>query len=232
LNDASDTPLLRELPAGPYLRLSVSDNGSGIDKEIIGRIFEPYFTTKEVEEGTGLGLATVHGIVREHGGTIQVDSQPGSGTTFHVFLPLTTPAERERQSDTRSVPRGEERILFVDDEQMLAESAMLMLEDLGYSVTIRTDPVEALAMLRARPSAFDLIITDLTMPVFTGEELARKARETRSDIPIVLCSGFSRSMTEKELSAMGIDCILNKPIVYEELAETIRSVLDRQEADR
>jgi PAS domain S-box-containing protein len=226
--DAETALADEDLNKGRYLRLSVTDTGTGIDRDIIDHIFEPYFTTKEVDVGTGMGLATVHGIVREHGGAITVQSTPGKGSTFHVYLPLTDHSSRRFETGIEEVHGGEEHILFVDDEQMLAQSAMLMLEDLGYKVTIKTDPVEAMVLLRTQPSEYDLIITDLTMPVMNGEELARKARETRKDIPIVLCSGFSKSLTEKELDEMGIDRILSKPIVIEELAETIRSVLDRR----
>ncbi|MGD8985024.1 MAG: PAS domain S-box protein [Desulfobacteraceae bacterium] len=214
------------LSSGPYLKLTVSDNGYGMTPEVRERIFDPYFTTKEKGEGTGLGLAMVHGIVKSHGGTITVYSEPEMGSTFHVYLPIM---ETETDQDTgteETVPTGSERILFVDDEQPIADIAKQMVEQLGYTVVTKTSSLEALELFRAKPDEFDLVITDMTMPSMTGEELANELMFIRPDIPIILCTGFSRRVTEKKAKAMGIQAFILKPILRQELAETIRRVLD------
>jgi PAS domain S-box-containing protein len=215
------------LSPGPYLKLTVSDNGHGMSPEVKERIFDPYFTTKEKGEGTGLGLAMVHGIVKSHGGTITVYSEPEMGSTFHVYLPIR---ETETDQDTgcdEAIPTGTEHILFVDDEQPIVDIAKQMVEQLGYSVVTRTSSLEALELFRTKPDEFDLVITDMTMPNMTGEELANELMFIRPDIPIILCTGFSRSVTEKKAKAMGIQAFILKPILRQELAETIRRVLDR-----
>jgi PAS domain S-box-containing protein len=214
------------LSPGPYLKLTVNDNGHGMAPEVKERIFDPYFTTKEKGEGTGLGLAMVHGIVKSHGGTITVYSEPEMGSTFHVYLPII---ETEKDQDTgreKTVPTGSERILFVDDEQPIVDIGKQMIEQLGYTVVIRTSSLEALELFRTKPHEFDLIITDMTMPNMTGEELANELMFIRPDIPIILCTGFSRRVTEKKAKAMGIQAFIMKPILKQELAETIRRVLD------
>jgi len=214
------------LTPGSYLKLTVSDNGHGMSPEVKERIFDPYFTTKEKGEGTGLGLAMVHGIVKSHRGAITVYSEPDMGSTFHVYLPVI---ERETDPDMRSeetVPTGTERILFVDDEQPIVDIAKQMLEHLGYGVVTRTSSVEALELFRRNPEAFALVITDMTMPNMTGEEFANEIMFIRPDIPIILCTGFSRSITEEKAKVMGIQAFIMKPILRQELAETIRRVLD------
>jgi PAS domain S-box-containing protein len=214
------------LSPGPYLKLTVGDNGHGMAPEVQERIFDPYFTTKEKGEGTGLGLAMVHGIVKSHGGTITVYSEPEMGSTFHVYLPIM---ETETDQDTGSeetIPTGSERILFVDDEQPIVDIAKQMVEQLGYTVLTRTSSLEALELFRTKPDEFDLVITDMTMPNMTGEELANELMFIRPDIPIILCTGFSRRVTEKKAKAMGIQAFILKPILRQELAETIRRVLD------
>ncbi len=214
------------LSSGPYLKLAVSDNGHGMAPEVKERIFDPYFTTKEKGEGTGLGLAMVHGIVKSHGGTITVYSEPDMGSTFHVYLPIMeTETEQEAGSEER-VPTGSERILFVDDEQPIVDIAKQMVEQLGYTVVTRTSSLDALELFRTEPDEFDLVITDMTMPNMTGEELANELMFIRPDIPIILCTGFSRRVTEKKAKAMGIQAFVLKPILKQELAETIRRVLD------
>jgi len=214
------------LTPGSYLKLTVSDNGHGMSPEVKERIFDPYFTTKEKGEGTGLGLAMVHGIVKSHRGAITVYSEPDMGSTFHVYLPVI---ERETDPDMRSeetVPTGTERILFVDDEQPIVDIAKQMLEHLGYGVVTRTSSVEALELFRRNSEAFALVITDMTMPNMTGEEFANEIMFIRPDIPIILCTGFSRSITEEKAKVMGIQAFIMKPILRQELAETIRRVLD------
>jgi PAS domain S-box-containing protein len=214
------------LSPGPYVKLTVSDNGHGMAPEVKERIFDPYFTTKEKGEGTGLGLAMVHGIVKSHGGTITVYSEPEMGATFHVYLPINETETDQATGSEETIPTGSERILFVDDEQPIVDIAKQMVEQLGYSMVTRTSSLEALELFRAKPDEFDLVITDMTMPNMTGEELANELMFIRPDIPIILCTGFSRSVTEKKAKAMGIQAFILKPILRQELAETIRRVLD------
>ena len=182
---------LHELNDGPHVRLTVTDTGCGMDSETLAHIFDPYFTTKEVGEGTGLGLSVVHGIVKTHGGTITVESEPGKGTTFHVYFPVIENDAETQEEDEEPLPTGNERILFVDDEQVLLHVAEEMLKQLGYDVVTQKSSVEALELFRAEPDRFDLVITDMTMPKMTGDQLARELMKIRSDIPIILYTGFS-----------------------------------------
>ena len=216
-----------ELILGSYIRMTVRDTGTGISNETIERIFEPYFTTKQKGEGTGLGLAVVHGIVASYGGTIRVHSDLGKGSTFHVYLPSIEAKQQHEADNVKSVPTGSERILFIDDELSIAELATQMLERLGYEVVSHTDSLEGLALFRARPNDFDLIITDMTMPKMTGLELAREIRNIHSDIPLILCTGFSDLITEDRLRALGITEVVNKPILKKDMAKAIRRVIDR-----
>ncbi|MBN2397061.1 MAG: PAS domain S-box protein [Deltaproteobacteria bacterium] len=215
-----------DLHAGPYVRLTVSDTGEGMDREIMERIFEPFFTTKERGEGTGMGLAVVHGIVQNHGGAITVYSEAGKGTTFNVFFPRMEGAGERGRTSPLDVPTGEERILLVDDEEPVLRSQRVMLESLGYKVTAVAKSDEALKLFRARPADFDLVITDQTMPDMTGSELSRKLIRIRSDIPIVMCTGFSEAVDEEKARAGGIREFVMKPFTTGEMAETIRRVLD------
>ncbi len=215
----------RDLEPGPYVRLTVSDTGHGIEPNLIGRIFDPYFTTKEKGVGTGLGLSVVHGIVKGHGGTVSVSSTPGKGATFHVYLPrLKAQAAREARP-AEPLPTGNERILLVDDEQTLVQIGQQMLERLGYTVVSRTSPIEASKAFRANPDGFDLVITDQTMPNMTGDKLAKQLMDIKPEIPIILCSGFSELTDEKRARAMGIRAYVMKPLVMSDLAQTIRKVL-------
>jgi two-component system, cell cycle sensor histidine kinase and response regulator CckA len=219
-----------DMHPGPYLKLTVKDTGYGMETVLMERIFDPYFTTKQPGEGTGLGLAVVHGIVKGHGGAITVHSEPGKGTTFHVFLPvLEKPTSSVSKSETGApepLPGGCECILFVDDEEGLGKSTSEMLRQLGYIVAARNSGIEALEAFRAQPNRFDLVITDLTMPKMTGTELARMLLQLRPDIPVILCTGFSQTMTHERASSMGIRELVMKPILIHELAATIRRVLD------
>lgn len=214
------------LNPGSYLRLTIRDTGEGIEPEILDRIFDPYFTTKGPGEGTGMGLAVAHGIVMSHGGDIHCESNPGEGTTFRV---LFSKYEGEVLEDSESIvplPRGTERILFVDDEKGTVDAIQPMLTNLGYKVTARTSSVEALEAFRNNPEGFDLVITDMTMPNMTGKELAKELMTIRSDIPIILCTGFSEQIDENKAKEMGINAFVMKPIVMKEIANTIREVLD------
>jgi two-component system cell cycle sensor histidine kinase/response regulator CckA len=214
------------LQPGPHVRLIVRDTGGGIPPEMQERIFEPFFTTKSVGEGTGMGLAAVHGIVTGHGGTITVESPPEGGATFAIYLPQISTGHKSEHQDTESKPpRGHGRILFVDDEASLVELGREMLEMLGYEVVTQTSSTEALALFRADPEAFDLVITDQTMPSMTGEALTHEIRRLRSDIPIILCTGFSHTMTGEKARALGIGAYLMKPLAIRDLALAVRQVL-------
>lgn len=215
-----------DLKLGPYLRLTVTDTGEGMDREIMERIFEPFFTTKERSEGTGMGLAVVHGIVRNHGGAITVYSEVGKGSTFNVFFPRIKSAIARESIASMDIPRGKERILLVDDEEPVLRSERTMLESLGYKVVALGKSDEALKLFRAQPQEFNLVITDQTMPTMTGSELSRKLLQIRSDISIILCTGFSEIMDEDKARTKGIREFVMKPFTTKEMAETIRRVLD------
>ena len=217
-----------DLPPGPYCRLVVSDDGQGMSREVKGRIFDPYFTTKETDKGTGLGLSVVHGIVTNHGGGICVYSQPGVGTAFHIFIPMIK--ERAKNAEIIShgmLPTGRERILFVDDEPPIVKMAKEMLERLGYTVAIRTSSLEALELFKANPTQFDLVITDMTMPHMTGDKLTKEILAIHPDIPIILCTGFSQQINEQDAKAIGVAEFILKPIIKKDLATILRKVLDR-----
>jgi PAS domain S-box-containing protein len=212
------------LRPGPYVRLSVRDTGDGMPPEVVERIFEPFFTTKSVGEGTGMGLAVVHGIVTNHGGAILVQSTPGMGTTFAIYLPrITETAASEQQRET-ALPQGQGRILFVDDEEALAQMAQALLTRLGYEVVIKTSSLAALETFRRAPQRFDLLITDQTMPALTGEALVREIRHLRPEIPIILCTGFSYTMDADKATTLGINAFLMKPLVAQDLGLAIRQV--------
>jgi CheY-like chemotaxis protein len=196
----------KALLPGKYLRLSVGDTGHGMDESVSERIFEPFFTTKDRSEGTGMGLSVVHGIVANYGGTIDVETEVGKGTVFHVFFPEAEQANvREPVKPAGELPGGEEQILVVDDEKPMVDSLVSMLTHLGYQVTSRTSSIEALEAFRAQPDEFDLVITDQTMPNIRGDELAEKLIGMRSDIPIILCTGFSESISQEQAKALGYD---------------------------
>jgi PAS domain S-box-containing protein len=229
INGDEKTPDL-DLPPGHYLKLSVSDTGQGMTPEVMARIFDPYFTTKEVGRGTGLGLSVVHGIVKSHGGVITCRSTYGEGSVFDIYLPeIDTKDESSNPHLERGpLPTGTESILFVDDEPVLIELAKKMIENLGYTVLTRTSSIEALELFRNNPSKFDLVITDMTMPAMTGDKLAQRMMEIRQDIPIILCTGYSEYITEERAKRIGIREFVMKPLVVKELSKTIRKVLDER----
>ncbi|SMC27578.1 PAS domain S-box-containing protein [Desulfacinum hydrothermale DSM 13146] len=218
-----------ELKEGDHVVLTVKDTGHGIAPELLDRIFEPYFTTKEVGEGTGLGLAVVHGIVTGLNGAIRVESEPGRGTTFRVHLPalMEEAPERPVEGPQMELPGGSERILLVDDEPALVELAQQILSRLGYRVTAFHDPREALARFRQEPDAFDLILTDMTMPKVTGKRLAHEVRALRPNLPVILTSGYSDSIGSEEARLAGFSAFVKKPYRALEMAQTVREVLDR-----
>jgi signal transduction histidine kinase len=221
---------------GKYVRLGVSDTGHGIERNVVARIFDPYFTTKDKGEGTGMGLAVVHGIVRGHGGHISVYSEPGIGTTFNVYFPAFEPAahdRRERDSEERissiePLAGGRERILLVDDEEQIVEVEQQMLESLGYRVEAFTSSLEALQAFQKDPMAFDLVLSDMTMPSMTGLEMAQKFLALRPDIPFVLCTGFSEMIDGEKSKAAGIRKFVMKPIVKADLSRIVRISLDNR----
>jgi len=217
------------LQPGNYLRLEVSDTGKGMEKEILGRIFEPYFTTKEKGEGTGLGLSVVHGIITGLGGDISVYSEPGKGTTFQVYLPVIhgTAPDLLDINDTPP-PGGSERILLVDDEKEVLLVEEELLNSLGYHIESFSKPHEALEYFQTKPDMFDLILTDMTMPKMTGDVLAIEILKIRPDIPIILCTGFSEILNKEEALSIGIKDYLNKPIGIHNLALTLRTILDNE----
>ncbi len=214
-----------DLRAGHYVRLILSDTGSGIPQENLGRIFDPYFTTKEIGTGSGMGLAVVHGIVNGHGGGIHVNSIPGRGTDFHVFLPAAPEKPPENLAAVAAFPRGRERILFVDDERPIVEIGRYRLIMLGYEVAAYTEPSKAFAAFSEAPHDFDLLITDMTMPEMTGDILVQKVRKIRPDMKILLCTGYSDRMDPRKAARLGIGYLM-KPISRKAFAEVVRQVLD------
>ncbi len=222
---AADADENLDLSPGRYVRLTVSDTGGGIPPADLERIFEPYFTTKEQGKGTGLGLAVVHGIARRSGGTVTVYSEVGKGATFHVFLPRIVSEAAAVSGAEQPLPTGDERILVVDDEAPITGMLEQMLSRLGYAVTVRTDSREALNLFRKKPHRFDLVLTDMTMPGINGAQLTRALLELRPDLPVILCTGFSESVSEEEARAAGVRAYLMKPVVRSQLARAIREAL-------
>ncbi|MBF0449426.1 MAG: PAS domain S-box protein [Candidatus Magnetomorum sp.] len=213
------------LKPGHYAQLTVKDSGIGIDQKYLDRIFDPYFTTKEVGKGSGMGLAVVIGIVKSHDGMISVDSKLGKGTTFNVCFPIIEEQIHNKIEDTAPLPTGKEKILVVDDEESIVNMTKQRVERLGYQVTAKTSSIEALELFRSQPDGFDLVITDQTMPELTGEKLAKKLMEIRTDIPIIICTGYSSKMDAKKADFVGISAFIMKPVDKRELAKTIRQVL-------
>ncbi len=220
---ASDHDLLGP---GDYVQITVSDTGVGIPQDSIQSVFEPYYTTKGLGKGTGLGLATVHGTVKKYGGAIHVESRLGEGTSFTVLLPATKKREATKPYLPEALPKGNERILFVDDELPIVKMCSLLLERLGYSVTARTSSIEALELFQTKPDDFDLVITDMTMPDLTGDKLAVELMKIRRDIPVILCTGYSKKISDDTASEIGIKAFAYKPMATADLAKAIRKVLD------
>jgi len=225
----SDLPPDKNLAAGDYLLLGVADNGCGIAAANIARIFDPFFTTKEVGEGTGMGLAVVEGIVESHGGFIRVDSSPGQGTLFQVYLPTLADESIREQDPSQKLAtpsKGQENILLVDDEELLLDIGRQILEEYGYRVQTAANGSTALDLIRQQPGTFDLVITDQTMPDLTGEELARELGQLYPELPIILCSGYNALQERSSTEDLGIREYCQKPLDMDLLVETIRKVLD------
>ncbi len=225
-----DIPPNCDCTPGRYANLRVTDTGCGIPNEAQVKIFDPFYTTKEVNEGTGLGLSTVKGIVEQHEGFIRVISSPGKGTTFALYFPLVdTPSIRELSLDTE-VPRGHGRILLIDDEDMLVQLGTQILTDSGYDVTAMTSSAEALRLFEKNPRSFDLIITDQTMPSLSGKDLIKKILAIRPDIPTILTTGYSHSISEEEAKEIGIKAFCLKPMDMTETIQTVHRVLSEFES--
>ncbi|MCP3922901.1 MAG: PAS domain S-box protein [Desulfobacterales bacterium] len=223
---SSDSSVYQDIKPGEYLKLTVADTGHGMSADTISHIFEPYFTTKGVGEGTGMGLSTVHGIVKNHQGIIQVYSEPDIGTSFHIFLPLIRKKAEKVTDESDFLQNGNETILFVDDEIYLVEIGKELLSGLGYKVETFNNAADALKYFRLQPDKYDILITDLTMPDMTGDILASEFKKIRPDIPVILCTGFSKKITSENANEMGIDSLLMKPLTIYELSDTIRGLLD------
>jgi CheY-like chemotaxis protein/anti-sigma regulatory factor (Ser/Thr protein kinase) len=221
--DVQDNPLLKN---GDYICLTVRDTGCGIPENNMEHIFEPYFTTKAPSEGTGLGLAVVHGIVRKYSGDIRVTSEVGKGTSVTIYLPALAREPESKIETASSIPRGTEHILFVDDEAALVKTSKIILERLGYRVTGLTSSEQALALFRKTPDAFDLLITDKTMPELSGFDLVQAMKAQRQEMPMILCTGVSIKSDIEKVQKIGINAFILKPFNKQELACTIRDVLD------
>jgi len=221
---AENNPL--DLACGNYAELIISDTGHGIAPDLIDKIFDPYFSTKPLGKGTGMGLAIVYGIVKDYGGTVTVDSEMGKGTTIHVYFAITRHADNPTLHEDESIPQGDERILFVDDEEIVIEMGTNILRRLGYSVTAFTDSTKALSAFRENPAVFDIVITDQTMPSMTGAKLAKEMLQIRPDIPIILCTGFSGQIDQYSAQDIGIKKFAFKPLNKKNLANLIRNALE------
>jgi CheY-like chemotaxis protein len=195
---------------------------------VLARVFEPFFTTKGPGEGTGMGLALVHGLVASHEGAITVASAPGQGATFEIYLPQVAASPATDAPHAEPLPRGQGNILLVDDEAAVAHVGQVVFEHLGYRVSVCLSSLEALETFRAAPQRYDLVITDQTMPRLSGDALIRALRSVRPDIPVILCTGFSHTMDAETAEALSIDAFLTKPWSTHELASTIQRVLARK----
>ena len=217
-----------DLKPGPHVRLMVKDTGQGLSPETLERMFDPFFTTKPIGEGSGMGLAVVHGIITAHGGSVSAESTQGNGTKIEVYLPTITEQVWKSTPTQEPLPYGKESILFVDDEEALVRLGQELLTHLGYTVEVRTSSVHALELFQADPNRFDLVITDQTMPNLTGESLTRELLRIRPGLPIILCTGFSHTLSAEKAKTLGIRAYLMKPLAIRDLAPIVRHVLDEQ----
>ncbi|MFT5728037.1 MAG: PAS domain S-box-containing protein [Desulforhopalus sp.] len=228
-----DVKIEPEVGPGSFLHITVADNGPGIESSIIDKIFDPYFTTKGVGKGSGMGLAIVKGIVRSHDGFVRVESESGKGTQFHLYFPEIFEQELAQDKIDGALEHGNETLLIIDDEQMIVDMNKMLFTQLGYKVVATTDSMEGLKLFTAGPDDFDLVITDQTMPKLTGEELAGKMLELQPDIPIILCTGYSERMSEARCQEMGIAQLVSKPVDIVYISRLVRQELDnRKDATR
>ena len=215
-------------PAGDYAEITVGDNGPGIDPDILGRIFDPYFTTRAIGKGSGLGLAVVHTLVKNHKGAITVQNRPEKGTLFTIHLPMADQTSEAKMKPRAESFHGTERILFVDDEETIAEMAQESLKLFDYRIEALSDPEDALAVFKLNPGYFDVVITDMTMPKMTGAKLAEKLIRIRPGIPVILCTGHSSLIDEEKARQLGIAAYMMKPVPMSKIAKTIRKLMDRE----
>ncbi|MCP3898377.1 MAG: response regulator, partial [Desulfobacteraceae bacterium] len=216
------------LSNGEYLKIEIKDSGPGITPDVIEKIFDPYFTTKKMGEGSGMGLSVVLGIIKNHNGTITVDSKPGTGTTFTILFPVIDEKPNIQIEKAEPLLSGTETILFIDDEVPITKMISQMLKKIGYNVQAKTNPIEALELFNSQPDLFDLVITDMTMPQMTGSKLSEKLKLIRPDIPIIICTGHSSLIDEKKAQELGVSGFLMKPIEKRELALAIQKVLNKK----
>jgi PAS domain S-box-containing protein len=230
--DEVDIAAEGEIPAhfgavpGQFARISIRDDGRGMETEVQERIFDPFFTTKKVGEGTGMGLAVVHGILESHHGFATVSSQLGEGSSFNIYLPITNETHRDDEITVEKMPHGNEQILFVDDEKMLTEIGRQMLSEHGYRVTTENSAIKGLELFSSDPGRFDLVITDQTMPDLSGKKLVEKMLKIRPDLPTIICTGHSDQIDEQSAKQMGVKAFCMKPLNMAELVQTVRQVLD------
>lgn len=228
----SDSEALKNgMEPGEYVQICVSDTGTGIKTENLQSIFEPYFTTKEVGKGTGIGLAVVHGIIQGCNGFIDVNSTVGRGTTFEIYFPITKTAEEVASTGKKPIPGGDETILVVDDEAPLAEMLKRVLEQLGYTVIVCTDSLEALRLFRSEPQNIDALVTDMTMPGLTGDKLTKACQKLKPDLISLVCTGYSEIVSPRSATEMGVLAVIQKPIIKGELARVLRDGLDNRDGE-
>jgi CheY-like chemotaxis protein len=224
-----DIDLYKNLTTGKYVLITISDTGYGIKSELMEKIFNPFFTTKSKNDSTGLGLSVVHGIIKNHGGAITVQSNDGKGTVFNIFLPCFIKKEfQDAIPQKQLISTNHEKILFVDDDKAIVDAAKRILERLGYEVTTALNGTEALKFFQSASHPFDVIITDMTMPDFTGVDLAKKILKKAPDTSIILCTGFSTAITPQKAINLGFKDFLLKPVTKSKIAETIRKVIDQK----
>ncbi|MCP4671142.1 MAG: response regulator [Desulfobacula sp.] len=219
-----------DIKPGKYACLSIADTGKGMDNELVKKIFDPFFTTKEQDKGTGMGLSVVHGIVKNMNGAVKVYSEPDKGTEFHVYLPLAEAVKEQEQETAHEktvIQGGTEHLLLVDDEKEIIEMEKDILERLGYKVTSHSSSIDALEAFRAAPDKFEMVITDMAMPNMSGDKLSVEINKIRPGIPVLLCTGFSKTMSEEKATSLGINGFLLKPIVMKDLSHKIREILDK-----
>ena len=216
------------LANGEYIKIVISDNAPGIPYNIHDKIFDPYFTTKEVGKGSGMGLAVVQGIVKKHKGSINVKSDVGKGATFTILLPGINKDKDEKIRADIKISSGGKRILFIDDEVQITKIATRMLESLGYQVDQKTNPQEALKALKEKPEKYDLVITDMAMPQMNALMLFEEIRRIRTDLPVILSSGHNPLIDEKKAEETGFSAYILKPFTKAELAASVQSALEKK----